>query len=92
MVFANKKEKKKRNKNNALYNLRTNNNGEAKEKKVFIKKCPVGDCEGFLSSSWKCGVCSTWVCPECFEIKGTNFAGPPTSGGYIPVVIRIFNL
>ena len=65
-------EKKKRSKNNQLYDLRynNNNNGESKDKKVFIKKCPVDDCEGFLSSSWKCGVCSTWVCPECFEIKG----------------------
>ena len=64
-------ERKKRNKNNELYDLRYNNkSGEQKEKKVFIKKCPVGDCEGFLSSSWKCGVCSTWVCPDCFEIKG----------------------
>ena len=64
-------EKRKREKNNELYNMQYNsNNGEEKEKKVFIKKCPVDDCEGFLSSSWKCGVCSTWVCPDCFEIKG----------------------
>ena len=58
-------EQKKRAKNNELYNMRYNNkSGEEKEKKVFIKKCPVNDCEGFLSSSWKCGVCSTWVCPD----------------------------
>lgn len=64
-------EKRKRDRNNELYNMQFNsNNGEEKEKKVFIKKCPVDDCEGFLSSSWKCGVCSTWVCPDCFEIKG----------------------
>jgi len=64
-------EKRKRDRNNELYNMQWNNNkGEEKEKKVFIKKCPVDDCEGFLSSSWKCGVCSTWVCPDCFEIKG----------------------
>ena len=37
--------------------------------KQFIKKCPVGDCEGYLSTSWKCGVCNTKVCPECFVIK-----------------------
>ena len=64
-------EKRKRAKHNELYNMQYNGGGgEEKEKKVFIKKCPVNDCEGFLSSSWKCGVCSTWVCPDCFEIKG----------------------
>tara|TARA_B100001287_G_scaffold198367_1_gene167902 strand:+ start:196 stop:1917 length:1722 start_codon:yes stop_codon:yes gene_type:complete len=64
-------EQRKREKNNELYNMQYNGqNGEEKEKRVFIKKCPVDDCEGFLSSSWKCGVCSTWVCPDCFEIKG----------------------
>ena len=65
-------DRKKRAKNDELYYMHYNNNngGEQKEKKVFIKKCPVNDCEGFLSSSWKCGVCSTWVCPDCFEIKG----------------------
>ena len=47
------------------------NGNETKERKVFIKKCPVDECKGFLSSSWKCGICSTWVCPDCFEIKGT---------------------
>jgi hypothetical protein len=41
-----------------------------KDARQFIKKCPVDDCEGFLSSAWKCGVCSIWVCPKCFEIKG----------------------
>ena len=63
-------EKKKRGKYNELHNIRHNGGGEEKEKKVFIKKCPLEDCEGFLSSSWKCGICSTWVCPDCFEIKG----------------------
>ena len=48
------------------------NSDYIKEKKQFIKKCPVGDCEGYLSTSWKCGVCNTKVCPECFVIKNKD--------------------
>ena len=62
-------ENKKRQKRNEL-EISYNGGNEEKEKKVFVKKCPVDDCEGFLSTSWKCGICSTWVCPDCFEIKG----------------------
>ena len=36
----------------------------------FIRRCPVSDCNGFLSSVWKCGLCKNWVCPDCFEVKG----------------------
>ena len=42
------------------------------ERKVFIKPCPSGNCRGFLSSKWKCGVCNTYVCSKCHEIKGLN--------------------
>lgn len=43
---------------------------EKKEAKQFIRKCPADGCEGFLSSAWKCGVCSIWACPHCFSAKG----------------------
>ena len=36
----------------------------------FHKSCPSNDCRGFLSSQYKCGLCSIWVCPDCYEIKG----------------------
>lgn len=39
-----------------------------KQKRVFIKPCPVADCRGFLNSSYKCGTCETNVCPKCHEI------------------------
>lgn len=35
------------------------------ERKKFIMKCTVENCRGFLSTSWKCGTCETWVCPTC---------------------------
>jgi hypothetical protein len=39
------------------------------ERKQFIRACPMPDCRGFLSSQWKCGICSTWICPDCHEHK-----------------------
>ena len=41
-----------------------------KERSKFIRACPDGNCRGFLSSQWKCGICQKWTCPECHEIKG----------------------
>lgn len=38
----------------------------------FVRRCTAPDCKGFLSSVWKCGLCSNWICPECFEVKGTE--------------------
>jgi hypothetical protein len=47
--------------------------GEAKtpqeERRVFVMPCPATSCRGFLSQAYKCGVCDTYVCPECREIK-----------------------
>lgn len=43
--------------------------GDYKREITFIKACPVNDCRGFLSTSWKCDVCETWVCKDCHEIK-----------------------
>ena len=40
-----------------------------KERREFVRKCPVEDCKGFLSTSWKCGICEKRICPDCNEIK-----------------------
>lgn len=45
---------------------------ENDEKKAFIRACPDNNCNGFLSTQWKCGVCQKWSCPKCFEIIGEN--------------------
>jgi len=37
------------------------------EKRKFIKACPVTDCRGFLSTQWKCGLCSVKVCNKCHD-------------------------
>lgn len=47
--------------------------GEAAEdraKKVFVQKCRNGDCKGFLSSQWKCGLCKMYTCSHCHEVCG----------------------
>jgi len=41
-------------------------------KKQFVRACPEADCRGFLSSSWKCGMCEVWVCPDCHESIGKD--------------------
>jgi hypothetical protein len=50
--------------NETIINGGTNN----KQKKVFIRKCGVEDCRGFLSEQWKCGICDTTTCNKCLEI------------------------
>lgn len=42
---------------------------EKKERKKFIRGCPQEECRGFLSSSWKCGTCATYVCSDCHAVK-----------------------
>lgn len=39
------------------------------ERRTFVKPCPSPDCRGFLSTQWKCGLCSVHVCSKCHEIK-----------------------
>ena len=35
------------------------------ERKTFIMKCTIGDCRGYLSNKYKCGLCHGDVCPHC---------------------------
>jgi len=42
---------------------------DTKTKNKFIRKCPMEDCKGFLSSKWKCGLCETYICNKCNEPK-----------------------
>ena len=43
---------------------------------VFVRPCPAPDCKGFLSTSWKCGLCNLWSCPDCHELKGESRENP----------------
>ena len=46
------------------------------EKRQFVRACPFADCKGFLSTAWKCGLCTNWTCPECHEVKGPEKDAP----------------
>ena len=39
------------------------------ERKVFTMKCTVPDCRGFLSTRYKCGLCSTTICSSCHAVS-----------------------
>jgi len=39
------------------------------EKKKFIRRCTVNNCQGFLSTAWKCGICEYYSCSKCFLPK-----------------------
>ena len=45
------------------------NADQKEEKRKFVKACPVVDCKGFLSTQYKCELCSVYVCKDCFELK-----------------------
>lgn len=35
----------------------------------FIHRCADSDCNGFVSSAWKCGTCHKYACAHCRELK-----------------------
>lgn len=45
---------------------------EKEKKKIFIMKCPVDDCRGFLSSALKCEICETYTCSKCHNPKASR--------------------
>lgn len=40
-----------------------------KQKSEYTFKCPVENCNGFLDSSFCCGICDNQICKHCMEIK-----------------------
>jgi hypothetical protein len=41
-------------------------NPQKQQKKThFVRACPDGDCRGYLSSQWKCGLCENHACKDC---------------------------
>jgi hypothetical protein len=35
----------------------------------FIHRCAHSNCNGFVSSAWKCATCDKYTCPHCRELK-----------------------
>lgn len=46
------------------------------ERRQFVRACPDEHCRGFLSTAWKCGLCSKWTCPDCHVLKGSTQDAP----------------
>lgn len=42
----------------------------APEHRQFIRRCTHPNCQGFLSTAWKCGICDNYTCNECLVVKG----------------------
>ena len=49
---------------------------EKEERKKFIRRCMRSNCNGFLSTAWKCGLCEWYSCSKCFTQKGQNHDSP----------------
>lgn len=56
----------------ADYRILQNGGGlpESEAGSAFQHKCCDPECRGFVSSAWKCGVCSKFSCAKCHEVKG----------------------
>ena len=49
---------------------------EKYEKKKFIRRCTINNCQGFLSTAWKCGICEYYSCSKCFKPKSKKYDDP----------------
>ena len=38
----------------------------------FIHRCADSDCNGFVSSAWKCATCDKYTCSQCRELKAAR--------------------
>ncbi len=45
---------------------------EMKPKHLFVHKCSVDDCEGFLTEKWICELCNNKTCCRCLETMGDS--------------------
>lgn len=46
------------------------------ERKKFIRRCVRSNCNGFLSTAWKCGLCEWYSCSKCFTERGPQHDTP----------------
>jgi len=48
------------------------------ERRAFVRKCPNTECRGFLSTQWKCNLCTLRTCKDCNECIRTGPEEPHT--------------
>lgn len=49
------------------------------EVKKFVMKCTVGECRGFLSEKYVCGLCTTAICKDCHAVLPASAIPDPSS-------------
>ncbi len=49
-----------------------NHASDGDEVATFQRKCCDPACPGFVSASWKCGICNKFSCTHCHEVKGAT--------------------
>jgi hypothetical protein len=49
---------------------------DKEERKKFIRRCARENCQGYLSSAWKCGLCEYYTCNKCFVPKTKKHDDP----------------
>ncbi len=52
--------------------IRHNIGAKKEEKKEFFMPCPAINCNGMLSTQYKCGICEQFSCHDCHEVIGLN--------------------
>ena len=58
--------------NDRIWQIETGNVTVTKERSKFLQPCVVEDCNGYLSTAWKCELCKNHVCPKCHVVLGTT--------------------
>lgn len=43
-----------------------------KDEKVIVRNCPVQNCKGYIDSVFKCTICNTKVCNQCYEVESVG--------------------
>ena len=62
---------------NNIFEINGSSSSDEEQRKKFIRKCPMEDCRGFLSTRWKCGSCETQICKDCNEEQITDHICKP---------------
>lgn len=44
----------------------------------FVRRCIKDNCKGWLSTAWKCDICDSKVCADCYQIKHETPTNPHT--------------
>ena len=65
------------NKNSQIWRLESGcSDAEKKKKREYIHPCLDENCNGFMSSQWKCGICKKFGCHLCHEVIGMRKDDP----------------